>query len=156
MGNSNSNNVNLSQNYLLGNGTMTGGGPTKKTGMAASNNPLFSFLPPSNNPTKYSHLSSNASSSSMGGPGISNPLQRAPMMSSYIATSNGASPPPPPPPHILNGNEIDPNFPPINVSCPFRARIFFFSPRPFLFSVNRSVRYDVIPSNDRSDAKRFE
>lgn len=114
MGNSNSNNVNLSQNYLLGNGTMTGG-PTKKTGMAtASNNPLFSFLPSSNNPNKYSHLSTNASTS-LGGSSMSNPLQRAPMMSNFIPTSNGASPPPPPPPHILNGNEIDQNFPPINV-----------------------------------------
>ena len=31
----------------------------------------------------------------MGGPAISNPHQRAPMMSNYISTSNGASPPPP-------------------------------------------------------------
>ena len=44
---------------------------------------------------------------------MSNPLQRTAVMTNFIPTSNGQSPPPPP--HIINGNELEQNFPVMNV-----------------------------------------
>ena len=113
MGNSNPTNNNSSHTYMHGNGNHPHG-PTKKS-LSSQNNP-FSFLPPSTNQNKYSNLPAPMGSS------MSNPLQRAPMMNNFIPASNGLSPPPPP--HILNGNEIDQNFPPMNVRLfePFFSR----------------------------------
>lgn len=107
MGNSNSMNSNSSHTFMHGNGNHHSHGPSKKNSSLSNQNNPFSYLPPSTNQNKYSNMPAPMGSS------MSNPHHRAPMMNNFIPTSNGQSPPPPP--HILNGNEMDQNFPPINV-----------------------------------------
>lgn len=103
MGNGNSTNNNL----MLGNGNLPMS-QTKKTSSLSAQNNFFSFLPSSTtNQNKYNNIQAPLGSS------LTNPLQRAPVMTNYIQTQNGQSPPPPP--HIINGNDMDQNFPPMNV-----------------------------------------
>jgi hypothetical protein len=110
MGNSNSMNTNSSQTYMLSNGHMSHG-PTKKASSLSSQANPFSFLPSSTNQNKYANIPASLVSS------MSNNHQRPSNMGHFIPTSNGQSlTPPPPPPHILNGHEIDQNYPPMNVS----------------------------------------
>lgn len=120
MGNSNTTNSNLSQTFLLGNGNSSQQQNKKGSSLSSHPNP-FSFLPTSStNQNKYPNMPASFASS------MSNPHQRTPMMSNFMSTSNGPSPPPPP--HILNGNEIDQNFPPINVKISWKilSLIFLF------------------------------
>ncbi len=72
---------------------------------------------------------------------MSNPLQRAPVMTNFIPTQNGQSPPPPP--HIMNGNDIEQNFPSMNVRHP-----------PFL-SHSKKNEPIFLKSNDAYDMSSF-
>jgi hypothetical protein len=108
MGNGNPSTNNLNQTYMLGNGNLPIS-QTKKNSSLPQNN-FFPFLPSSatTNQNKYNNIQAPLISS----------LQRTPVMSNFIHTQNGQSPPPPP--HIINGNDMEQNFPPMNV------KLFFF------------------------------
>jgi hypothetical protein len=95
IGNGNPSNNNL----ILGNGNLPMSQGKKPTSLSTQNN-FFSFLPSSTtNQNKYNNI-----------PTMSNPLQRAPAMTNFIPTQNGQSPP-----HMINGNDIEQNFPSMNV-----------------------------------------
>ena len=105
MGNGNA----TTNTLILGNGNLPIS-QTKKSSSLSTPNNFFSFLPSSSttaattsNQNKYNNI-----------PTMSNPLQRTPAMTNFIPTQNGQSPPPPP--HMSNGNDIESNFPSINVS----------------------------------------
>lgn len=111
-------NGNPANNLILGNGNL----PISQTKKSTQNN-FFSFLPSSSSTTtnqnKYNNLQS-----------MSNPLQRPPAMTNFIPTQNGQSPPPPP--HMNNGNDIESNFPPMNVSTKLvkqNSKFLFFCSR---------------------------
>ena len=109
MGNSNVINTNMNQGFLLGNGNGSHSQNKKASGLSSQNN-MFSFLPTSSNQNKYGNMQASFV------PSMSNSLQRTPMMTNFMPVSNGqASTTPPPSSHILNGSEIDQNFPPMNV-----------------------------------------
>jgi hypothetical protein len=95
MGNGNPTNNNL----MLGNGNLPMS-QTKKPSSLSTQNNFFSFFPSSTtaNLNKYNNIQTH---------------QRTPVMTNFIQTQNGQSPPPPP--HIINGNDIEHNFPPMNV-----------------------------------------
>jgi hypothetical protein len=101
MGNGHTTNNNL----MLGNGNLPMS-QTKKPSSLSTQNNFFSFLPSSTtNQNKYNNIQTSSISS------LSNPLQRTHVMTNFIQTSNGQSPPP----HMINGNDIEQNFLPINV-----------------------------------------
>jgi len=110
IGNGNPTNNNLSQTLMLGNGNLPIS-QTKKTSSLTTQNNYFPF-PSSTNQNKYNNIQAP----------LSNQLQRTPVMTNFIPTQNGQSPP-----HIMNGNDIEQNFPLMNV------RILFFR---FLFNIN--------------------
>ena len=109
MGNGNTTN---NQTLLLGNGNHPMS-QTKKNSSLLTQNNFFSFLPSSANQNKYNNIQAP----------LTNTLQRAPVMTNFIPTQNGQSPPPPP--HIINGNDIEQNFPSMNVSEIFASFIFY-------------------------------
>jgi hypothetical protein len=115
MGNGNPQNNNI----MLGNGNLPIS-QTKKASSLSTQNNFFSFLPSSSTTThqnKYNNIQTPLVSS------LTNPLQRTPVMTNFIQTQNGQSPPPPP--HMINGNDIEQNFPPINVRKSFLLFSFF-------------------------------
>jgi hypothetical protein len=89
---------------MLGNGNLPIS-QTKKTSSLTTQNNYFPYLPSSTNQNKYNNIQ----------PPL-NQLQRTPAMTNFIPTQNGQSPPP-----HMNGNDIEQNFPLMNV------RILFFS-----------------------------
>jgi hypothetical protein len=118
MGNGNSLNNNINQTLMLGNGNLPISQTKKNSSLLPQNNP-FPFLPSSSsNQNKYNNMQAPLISS----------LQRAPAMTNFIQTQNGQSPPPPP--HIMNGNDMEQNFPPMNVKYIFR---FIFIQFSFIF-----------------------
>ena len=110
MGNGHTSNHHPSQTLMHGNGNLPMS--QKKNTSLSSPNHFFPFLPSTSNQNKYSNMQAPLISS------MPNALQRTPVMNNFIHTSNGQSPPPPPPPHILNGNDMEQNYLPMNVSHP--------------------------------------
>lgn len=111
MGNSNSANTNFSQTFLLGNGNLSNHQNKKSSALSSQTNP-FPFLSSSTNQNKYSNMQTSFI------PSMTNQLQRTPMMTNFLSTSSATSSPPPTVPgssHMLNGNDMDQNFPPLNV-----------------------------------------
>ena len=107
-----------SNNLILGNGNHPISQGKKQASLSAQNN-FFSFLPTSTtNQNRFNNI-----------PTMSNPLQRTPAMTNFIPTQNGQSPPPP---HIINGNDIEQNFPTMNVRHP--SFLFLINHKLFLLS----------------------
>ncbi|CAF0948642.1 unnamed protein product [Rotaria sordida] len=108
MGNSNTINNNLNQTLILGNGNLPIS-QTKK--ISSSQNNFFPFLQSTTNQNKYNNHHNNIQTPLVSS--LSNTHQRTPAMTNFIQTQNKQSPPPPPP-HIINGNDMEPNFPSMN------------------------------------------
>ena len=106
MGNGHSSNHHPSHTLMHGNGNLSMS--QKKNASLSSQNNFFPYLPSTSNQNKYSNMQAPLISS------MPNGLQRTPVMNNFIQTSNGQSPPPPP--HILNGNDMEQNYLPMNVS----------------------------------------
>ncbi|CAF4227957.1 unnamed protein product [Rotaria socialis] len=112
MGNSNTtNNNNINQTLMLGNGNIPMSQNKKSSSLSAQNN-YFPFLQSSANQNKFNNNHNNNIQTQLGS-SLSNTLQRAPAMTNFIQGQNKQSPPPPPP-HIINGNDMEQNFPSMN------------------------------------------
>lgn len=111
MGNSNiPNNNNINQSLMIGNGNLPISQNKKSSSLSTQNN-YFPFLQSSGNQNKFNN--SNNIQTSLGS-SLSNTVQRPPVITNFMQQQNKQSPPPPPP-HIMNGNDMEPNFPSLNV-----------------------------------------
>lgn len=123
-GNGNATNNGLNQTLMLGNGNLSISQAKKNSSLSTQNN-YFPFMQTSTNQNKYNNIQTPLVSS------LSNTHQRAPVMTNYIQTQNKQSPPPPP--HIMNGNDMEPNFPSMNVRTTNQKQLSLLTVFTFLF-----------------------